>query len=47
VSEKWTFRYCLARELDAHPTCAGKLASNVKIDERWSDDPASVFTRVA
>jgi hypothetical protein len=46
VEETWTFRYCLSRELDEHPRCAGKLWNNVRIDQRWSADPLPVLARV-
>ncbi len=48
VSSKWEFRYALARTLDPHPRCAGRLSNNVKIDsERWSDDPEQILRLAA
>jgi hypothetical protein len=43
VTEKWEFRFALPRELDPHRKCDGKLSSNVYLDERWSEDPVSIF----
>lgn len=36
VTEKWEYRFALPANLDPHTKCRGKLASNVKVDERWS-----------
>jgi len=38
VSERWTFKFALPEQLDPHSKCAGKLASNVRLDDRWSLD---------
>ena len=35
VTEHWQYRYTLPARLDHHPRCAGKLASNVRLDQRW------------
>jgi hypothetical protein len=43
VKERWEFEYVPASDLDPHKSCAGKLASNVKIDDRWTSDPAVVL----
>lgn len=43
VTERWEFRYALPRSLDAHPRCPGKLTSNVRLDQRWQPDPASIL----
>jgi hypothetical protein len=43
VTERWQFRYVLPAQLDHHPKCAGKLASNVRIDPRWEDDATGVL----
>jgi hypothetical protein len=43
VTEQWEFRYALSRSLDPHPRCAGKLTSNVRLDERWRPDAALVL----
>lgn len=47
VTERWEFRYALPTMLDSHVRCPGKLASNVLVDERWSDDPAVAFEAAA
>lgn len=46
VTERWEFRYALPTTLEPHQRCAGKLASNVLVDERWSPDPRGAFEAV-
>jgi len=43
VTEKWEFRYVLPSALDRHRDCADKLASNVKVDHRWTAQPLRVL----
>lgn len=43
VTERWEFRFALPGSLDPHRKCVGKLASNVLVDERWTDDPRTAF----
>jgi hypothetical protein len=43
VTEKWEFKYAVARALDPHGICKGRLSNNVKCDERWSSDPTSAL----
>lgn len=38
VSEAWEFRYVLPPKLDKHKRCPERLASNVVVDDRWTDD---------
>ena len=38
-TEKWDFRFVPSVQLDPHRRCDGKLDNNVKLDDRWSDDP--------
>lgn len=45
VTEQWEFRYALTAELPAHASCAGRIASNIRIDQRWLDDPVVAFER--
>lgn len=45
VTERWEFSYVLSGKMDPHPTCTGKLASNVRIDSRWSADLLSILGR--
>jgi hypothetical protein len=40
VSEQWEFEYVATDDLDPHKTCKEKLSNNVKIDKRWTRDPA-------
>ena len=47
VSEKWTFSFALPGTLDPHPRCTGKIASSVRIDDRWSDDAPRILRSVA
>ena len=47
VTERWEFRYALPTSLDPHRKCPGRLASNVLVDERWSDDPRPAFEAAA
>lgn len=46
VTERWTFKFALPERLDAHASCAGRLASNVRLDGRWSDDAQAVIRMV-
>lgn len=43
ITTNWEFRYVVPSSLDPHRSCDGKLASNVIIDERWSNDPRPAF----
>lgn len=47
VTESWEFRFTTTRSLPEHPRCDGKLASNVRVDELWQADPASVLAEAA
>ncbi|MCL4771985.1 MAG: hypothetical protein KJZ76_16840 [Burkholderiaceae bacterium] len=47
VTVRWEFRYALPRTLDDHRHCPGKLASNVLVDERWTEDPRITFEAAA
>lgn len=44
VTESWEFRYIVPGRLDPHKKCPGKLASNVKVDQRWQSDGHHVLT---
>jgi hypothetical protein len=44
-TEQWEFVFALARELDTHPRCAGRLSNNVWIDGQWSPDPLAVLAK--
>lgn len=46
VTEHWSFKFAMPQELDPHRTCIGKIASNVKVDERWSEDAQAILRRV-
>lgn len=43
VTERWTFKFALPQHLDTHASCSGKLASNVRLDGRWSDDAGAIL----
>lgn len=45
VTERWDFRYVLPTNLAPHKTCAGRLASAVKVDGRWMATPEEIFQR--
>ncbi len=45
VSEKWTFKFALPAALTGNPKCPGKIASNLRIDDRWSADARGVLLR--
>jgi hypothetical protein len=47
VTEQWQYRYTLPTRLDHHPRCVGKLASNVRLDQRWEDDATAVLRHAA
>jgi hypothetical protein len=46
VKEEWEFKYAISKTLRPHATCAGKLASNVRVDDQWSSDPTVAFEAV-
>ena len=46
VTEKWTFKFALPSKLDPHASCVGKIASTVRVDERWSEDARQVLAMV-
>lgn len=43
VREEWVFKYALPGDLEAHRSCDGRLASNVRVDTRWSEDPTPLL----
>lgn len=43
VTEEWEFRYTLTSRLQPHKSCKGKIASNVRIDSAWINDPTMIF----
>jgi hypothetical protein len=45
VTAKWEFKYALTRELDTHPKCQGRLYNNIKLDQRWTSDAASILAK--
>ncbi len=46
VTNAWDFRYVLPSVLAPHKTCEGRIASNVRVDNRWLVDAQEMF-RVA
>jgi len=46
-TERWEYSFALTSTLDAHRTCAGKLSSNVAVDERWRDDIRGILGKAA
>nr|WP_128797625.1 hypothetical protein [Corallococcus coralloides] len=47
VTLQWEFRFAPTAALEGHPKCPGKLASNVRVDQRWQYDVQSVLRAVA
>lgn len=45
LSEQWTFEFALPDALDPHTKCPGRIASTVRLDERWSPDARTVLLR--
>ena len=45
VSSEWDFRFALPGELSPHKICVGRIASNVRIDDRWREDAGLAFRR--
>ena len=43
VTEHWEFKYVVPSRLDPHPKFGHKLWNNVKLDERWTHEAASVL----
>lgn len=43
VTERWEFRYVTTKNLDRHERFRGKLTNNVRVDDRWSDQPTKVL----
>jgi len=35
VTEQWDFRYVVPNILTSHPKCPGRIANNVRLDQRW------------
>jgi len=46
VEERWVFRFILPTNLDPHPSCEGRLANNVRVDDRWSDNAVDVLNEL-
>jgi hypothetical protein len=47
VTESWEFRYILPKSLPPHLKCVGKLASNLRVDNKWRSDPISILQAAA
>lgn len=47
VTERWEFLYSQTDRLVAHPSCAGRLSSNVNIDGSWMSSAESVIRAAA
>ncbi len=45
VSAKWDFRFALPGALPPHKTCAGRIASNIRVDNHWLADVREMFLR--
>ncbi len=46
-TQRWDFRYVLPGALDEHGKCEGRIAPRVRLDDRWTDDVASVLSEAA
>jgi hypothetical protein len=46
LTERWDFLFAPTTALDPHSRCDGRLASNVKLDGRWTPEVASVLASV-
>lgn len=44
-TEQWDFSYALARDLDPHDRCPGKLSNRARLDQRWESDVVGVLER--
>jgi len=44
-TEQWEFRFALARELDPHKHCVGRLSNLVRLDGRWSAEIVETASR--
>lgn len=47
VTERWEFRFTNPWLLDKHLKCPGRLSNNVKLDDRWREDPLDALRRAA
>jgi len=47
VRLQWEFAYIRPNRLHHHPKCAGRLASNVLVDDRWSDSIIPLLREVS
>jgi hypothetical protein len=47
VEERWIFSFACAAELQPHRVCNGKLSSNVRVNDQWLPDAATVLSRAA
>ena len=43
VTERWEFRFVRPPDLDKHKKCKRKLSNNVRIDDRWRQDPSPIL----
>jgi hypothetical protein len=46
-TERWEYSFALTRELAEHRKCAGKLSSNVVVDDRWHEDIRGILGTAA
>lgn len=46
VEERWVYRYILPKDLDPHKSCDGRLDNNIRVNERWTDDPEEILRTV-
>ncbi|MBY3412322.1 hypothetical protein HFN87_03230 [Rhizobium laguerreae] len=45
ISSNWDFKYIPSADLPAHSSCYGRINYNVRVNDSWSSQAASVFTR--
>lgn len=43
VTQRWDFKFALPRDLPDHKSCAGRISSNIRIDQHWAADAALTF----
>jgi hypothetical protein len=46
VTQQWEFRFTATEALKPHPKCAGRLASNVLVQETWPGDLRAVLDQL-
>jgi hypothetical protein len=47
ISERWEYRYVLPGLLPPHRACPGKIATAVRVDDKWTSSAAEILAQAA